>query len=164
MERSGILMEEIRSVLDSRTIRINLDAKNKKDAITQLSQTLADANYIDDVPSFVKDIYVREAEGITGIGDGIAIPHGKSDYVTNVGVAIGLLKRGIEWESLDEQPISIVILFAVSNDVDAAKNQLKLLSLFAGRLGHKTVIQNLQQANTIEEVISAFSKKEGTAT
>ena len=83
-------MEQIDEVLDPRLIKLNLNASSKRDAITQLSETLKDADYINDVPSFVKDIYLREKEGITGIGDGIAIPHGKSDYVTKVGVAIGV--------------------------------------------------------------------------
>ena len=65
-------MEEIRAVLDPRVIKLNLNAKDKKDAITQLAQGLKAADYIDDVPAFIKDIYVREGEGITGIGDGIA--------------------------------------------------------------------------------------------
>jgi fructose PTS system EIIA component len=153
-------MEEIRAVLDPRVIKLNLNAKDKKDAITQLAQGLKAADYIDDVPAFIKDIYVREGEGITGIGDGIAIPHGKSDYVQNVGVAIGILNHGIEWESLDDQPVTIVILFAVSNDQEAARNQLKLLSLFAGRLGADHVIKALHEATTVDEVIQTFTEEE----
>ena len=88
-------MEQLEEVLDPRLIRLNLQASSKRDAITQLSETLEAADYINDVPAFVKDIYLREEEGITGIGDGIAIPHGKSDYVTKVGVAIGILNKPI---------------------------------------------------------------------
>ncbi|MEB3365346.1 PTS sugar transporter subunit IIA [Lactobacillus sp. R2/2] len=55
------------------------------------------------------------------MGQGIAIPHGKSDDVKHIGVAIGILSHGIEWESLDNEKIRIVILFAVSNDTNSAK-------------------------------------------
>ncbi|MCI1985437.1 MAG: fructose PTS transporter subunit IIA [Lactobacillus sp.] len=152
-------MEEIRAVLDPRVIKLNLNAIDKKDAITQLAQGLKAADYIDDVAAFIKDIYVRESEGITGIGQGVAIPHGKSDDVQNVGVAIGILNHGIEWETLDDQLVNIVILFAVSNDQEASRNQLKLLSLFAGRLGSDHVIEALHEATTVEEVIETFTKE-----
>ncbi|MFT9353453.1 MAG: fructose PTS transporter subunit IIA, partial [Lacticaseibacillus paracasei] len=150
-------MEQIDEVLDPRLIKLNLNASSKRDAITQLSETLKDADYINDVPSFVKDIYLREKEGITGIGDGIAIPHGKSDYVTKVGVAIGVFNKPIEWETLDGEGVTVVILFAVSNDTESARNQLKLLSLFAARLGHEDVIEKdgftiqVQQISQIEK-------------
>ena len=83
-------MNEIVNVLDPKIIELNIDAKNKKEAITELSKKLKEANYIDDIDAFIEDIYIRESEGITGIGDGIAIPHGKSSYVSSVGVAIGI--------------------------------------------------------------------------
>lgn len=155
------MTKQISEVLDPRVIKLNLEAEDKLDAITQLAEILNDADYIDDVSSFVKDIYVRESEGITGIGDGIAIPHGKSNYVTNVGVAIGILNHPIEWETLDDKPVNIIILFAVSNDVEAAKNQLRLLSMFAGQLGHDKVIDELQSAQSVDDVISIFTQKEG---
>ena len=154
-------MEQIDEVLDPRLIKLNLNASSKRDAITQLSETLKDADYINDVPSFVKDIYLREKEGITGIGDGIAIPHGKSDYVTKVGVAIGVFNKPIEWETLDDEGVTVVILFAVSNDTESARNQLKLLSLFAAWLGHVDVIEKLKKATSSAELIAAFTEKEG---
>ena len=149
-------MENITSVLDPKVIKIGLNAKNKYEVIVQLAELLKNANYIDKVDHFVQDIYLREKEGLTGIGQGIAIPHGKSDDVKRIGVAIGILKHGIEWESLDNEKIRIVILFAVSNDTNSAKNQLKLLSIFAGRLGHKHVVDKLKKAESIQEVIDAF--------
>ncbi|MGQ2375397.1 PTS sugar transporter subunit IIA [Companilactobacillus zhachilii] len=155
------MTKQISEVLDPRVIKLNLEAEDKLDAITQLAEILNDADYIDDVSSFVKDIYVRESEGITGIGDGIAIPHGKSNYVTNVGVAIGILNHPIKWETLDDKPVNIIILFAVSNDVESAKNQLRLLSMFAGQLGHDKVIEELQSAQSVDDVISIFTQKEG---
>lgn len=151
-------MNGIVNVLDPKIIELNIDAKNKKEAITELSKKLKEANYIDDIDAFIEDIYIRESEGITGIGDGIAIPHGKSSYVSSVGVAIGILKNGIEWESLDDEPVKIVILFAVSDDNKAARNQLKLLSLFAGRLGNNEVVKKLKMAKTKEDVINSFTE------
>lgn len=151
-------MVDISKLLDPNVITIDLEAKDKHDVIVKLAEILKKANYIDKVDPFVKDIYLRESEGITGIGQGIAIPHGKSKDVKRIGVAIGILKKGIDWESLDNEKIKIVILFAVSNDSNSAKNQLKLLSVFAGRLGNKKVVEKLKKAKSVSEVIDAFEK------
>lgn len=155
-------MEQLEEVLDPRLIKLDLQANSKRDAIIQLSELLKATDYINDVPAFVKDIYLREKEGITGIGDGIAIPHGKSNYVTKVGVAIGILNTPVTWETLDGKDVNIVILFAVSNNTESARNQLKLLSLFAAQLGHDAVVQHLKHATTPEDVIAAFTQKEGS--
>ena len=151
-------MVDITTVLDPQVIKIGLDAQNKHDAIVKLARILKKANYIGDVDLFVKDIYLRESEGITGIGQGIAIPHGKSSDVKRIGVAIGILKHGIEWESLDDEKVKIVILFAVSKNADAARNQLKLLSVFAGKLGNKEVVAKLKKSKSVDDVIHAFEK------
>lgn len=151
-------MVDITTVLDPQVIKIGLEAQNKHDVIVKLARILKKANYIDDVDLFVKDIYLRESEGITGIGQGIAIPHGKSSDVKRIGVAIGILKHGIEWESLDDEKVKIVILFAVSKNADAARNQLKLLSVFAGKLGNEEVVARLKKAKSVDDVIHTFEK------
>lgn len=151
-------MVDITTVLDPQVITIGLDAKNKHDVIVKLARILKKANYIGDVNLFVKDIYLRENEGITGIGQGIAIPHGKSNDVKRIGVAIGILKHGIKWESLDDKKVKIVILFAVNKNADAARNQLKLLSVFAGKLGNEEVVAKLKKAKSVDDVIRAFAK------
>lgn len=151
-------MVDITTVLDPQVITIGLDAKNKHDVIVKLARILKKANYISDVNLFVKDIYLRENEGITGIGQGIAIPHGKSNDVKRIGVAIGILKHGIKWESLDDEKVKIVILFAVNKNADAARNQLKLLSVFAGKLGNEEVVAKLKKSKSVDDVIRAFAK------
>lgn len=151
-------MVDITTVLDPQVITIGLDAKNKHDVIVKLARILKKANYIGDVNLFVKDIYLRENEGITGIGQGIAIPHGKSNDVKRIGVAIGILKHGIKWESLDDKKVKIVILFAVNKNADAARNQLKLLSVFAGKLGNEEVVAKLKKSKSVDDVIRAFAK------
>ncbi|MCX8720764.1 MULTISPECIES: PTS sugar transporter subunit IIA [Lactobacillus] len=151
-------MVDITTVLDPQVITIGLDAKNKHDVIVKLARILKKANYIGDVNLFVKDIYLRENEGITGIGQGIAIPHGKSNDVKRIGVAIGILKHGIKWESLDDEKVKIVILFAVNKNADAARNQLKLLSVFAGKLGNEEVVAKLKKSKSVDDVIRAFAK------
>ncbi len=67
-------MEQLEEVLDPRLIRLNLQASSKRDAITQLSETLEAADYINDVPAFVKDIYLREERASPELATGLRFP------------------------------------------------------------------------------------------
>ena len=87
----------LKEVLDERVITTALDVKDKEEALRKMSGMLLANGYIADVDQFMEDIYLREAEGITGIGNGVAIPHGKSKSVTRIGIAIAKLKQAIAW-------------------------------------------------------------------
>ncbi|MEY8256183.1 fructose PTS transporter subunit IIA [Erysipelotrichaceae bacterium 66-17] len=148
---------ELKDVLDEKIIDLHVPAKNKREAITYLANKLHNANYVDDVDEFVSDIYLRESEGITGIGNFVAIPHGKSDSVSNVGIAIGKLDEEIEWETLDDQGVKLIFLFAVSNNHEYARNHMRLLAEIAGKLGHDEAIEQLLHAESIEEIKAVFA-------
>lgn len=143
-------------IFDERVVDLELDAKNKDEAIRALSAKLRAAGYIADEEEFVEDIYLRESEGCTGIGEGIAIPHGKSDSVTNIGIAIGKCKQPIEWETLDGKPVEVIFLFCVSKD-QYNTDHLKMLGDLAGRLGRGNTIANLKTVSTFKELIDAFT-------
>ena len=92
---------DISAVIDPKIIKTNMGAATKEEALQQLSQLLYTNGYLTDKAAFLKDVYEREAVGQTGIGNYIAIPHGKSAYVKEIGVAIGVLNEEIPWETLD---------------------------------------------------------------
>lgn len=146
---------EIKEIIDPTIIKTNLN--ESKDAVLyELANRLYEQEYITDVEAFVKDIYLREAQGQTGIGNYIAIPHGKSAYVKKVGVAIGVTENEIPWETLDGKGVKGIILFAVGDDTEGAQKHLKLLSLFARKLGNDEVVERLIAAREIDEVVAAF--------
>lgn len=147
---------ELTQVLDHRIVDLSMTAKNKDEALTHLSERLKEAGYITDIDQFKADIYLREAEGITGIGNYIAIPHGKSDAVENIGIAIGKVNDEIEWESLDGQGVKVIFLFAVSNNTDYARNHMKLLSEVARNLGNEAKVERLLEVKTFEELSDVF--------
>src|SRR5690625_1744059 len=147
-------------ILDDRLIEINLKADNKDEAIEKLAEKLKEAGYIKDVEGFKKDIYIREDQGTTGIGNYIAIPHGHSESVDKIGVAIGKLEKEIEWETLDDNGVKLVCLFAVSKDHGAAEQHLRLLAEFATKLGNDEAIQKLLNANNVEEIKKVYQQKE----
>lgn len=143
---------DIREILDDRIIITDMIAKDKDDVLTQLSIRLKDAKYINDVDDFKADIYEREKEGITGIGNYVAIPHGKSDSVSKVGIAIAKLKEEIEWETMDGKGVKVIFLFAVSNDHEYAKNHMRLLAQIARKLGDDESIDALLKAQSINDM------------
>ena len=88
---------------------------------------------------------------------GLAIPHGKSQTVKKNGVAIAILEHEIAWESLDDTGAKVVVLFDVGVDSEGAKEHLRMLSLFAKKLGKDSVIDALLKANSVDEVVAAFN-------
>ncbi len=146
----------LRDILNEEIIDLNLKGTTKDEVLHELAGHLKTAGYIADVEEFVKDIYVREAEGITGMGNHIAIPHGKSSSVTRIGIAIGRTRNEIEWESYDEQPVNLIFLFCVSDDSDFAKNHMMLLAELAGKLGNDARVEKLQKVETKEELLEVL--------
>lgn len=145
-------------VLDQRTIRTHLNANNKDDVIKSIAQMFLDAGYITNTRDFVKAVYERESEGVTGIGNHVAIPHGKSATVKQNGVAIVTLDHEIEWESLDNTGAKVVVLFAVGDNSEGAQEHLKMLAMFAKKLAKPDVIKQLLKANDIEDVMNIFEE------
>ena len=150
-------MVEVAKIIDPNNIKTNLVGETKDEVLKELATVLLQNHYITDVDGFMADIYAREEEGQTGIGNYIAIPHGKSPYVDRIGVAIGVTENEIPWESLDGKGVKGIILFAVGDDNEGAQEHLKLLSLFARKLGNDEVIEQLIQAKDSDEVVAAFS-------
>lgn len=148
---------EIKDILDAETIKTDIQATTKEGVLRELSQLLLDNGYITDIDGFLTDIYKREEQGPTGIGNYIAIPHGNSDYVNKIGVAIGVSKKEVEWETLDGKGVKGIILFSVDNKNDGAKSHLKLLSLFARKLGNDEVVNKVLGAQASADIIEAFA-------
>lgn len=149
---------DIAKIVSPDLIKLNLVGTSKKDVIDELSDLLKRDNDIDNKQVFVEDVFKRETEGETGIGQGVAIPHGKSPAVKNTTIAIGLSDHPIPWETLDDKPVTAVILFAV-RDQDASTLHLKLLQQVAILLSDDDFISKLHHAKTKENVIQLLCKK-----
>ena len=87
----------VKEILDRQVIDLDMEAKSKDEVIRHLAGLLKKAGYIDDLEGYIKDVYLRESEGITGIGGHVAIPHGKSASVDKVGIAVGRTREMVEW-------------------------------------------------------------------
>ena len=150
------MVQTLEQVLDKNIMVVDLDVKDKEAAILEMSKMLLDNNYINDLDSFIEDIYHRESLGSTGVGNYIAIPHGQSDSVLKNGIAIARLKEEIEWETLDDKGVKLICLFSVSNDRPEDNMHLKLLALLAGKLGNDKVVTNLIEAKSVDDITLAL--------
>lgn len=145
------------SVLDPTLIKVGVEAREKLDALEQLAFLLQEQGAVRDAELFLADVLQREADGPTGIGNGVAIPHGKSRGVTRTCIAACTLAHPIAWESLDDQPVSVILLFAVdSSDVNANREHLALMAGVAKALAHDEVNKQLNHAATPQDILRAL--------
>ncbi|WP_101842596.1 PTS sugar transporter subunit IIA [Halobacillus sp. Marseille-P3879] len=142
-------------VMQPEIIDLSLSATNKKEAIEALADLMSTHGYIGSKEQFVADVYERELQGKTGIGDHIAIPHGKSESVIKNAIAIGRLQGEIEWETLDGEPVKVILLFAVKKE-DSNTLHIKMLSQVAGALADEAICEQLLHSNNAMAIIDAF--------
>lgn len=142
----------IANVIDEKLIALDLDVTTKEEMLNTLTDLFEQEGKLNDRDAFFKDVMWREGEGQTGIGMGVAIPHGKSQGVNTTSLAIGTTKNDLEWESLDDGPVNICILFAVTEG-DSDVIHLKLLQHVAMLLAHESFVEKLHAAATPAEML-----------
>lgn len=99
---------KITELLDKQSICLNANPKTKSEALDQMVELMAKSGKINDVEAYRKQVYAREEESTTGIGEGIAIPHGKCDAVSKPGLAAMVVKDGVDFEALDGEPVHLI--------------------------------------------------------
>ena len=97
---------------------LNASPKSKNEALDQIVDLMVKSEKINDKEAYRKQVYAREEESTTGIGEGIAIPHGKCDAVTKPGLAAMVVKDGVDFDSLDGEPVTLMFLIAAPNTED----------------------------------------------
>ena len=148
---------DVKEVLKKENIASNLVASTKEEALEKLAELLYSNGTVSDKEAFLADVLEREKISTTGIGNGIAIPHGKSPSVAETGVAIGRLEKSVEWESVDDKPVELIVLLAV-NGADSTGNHVRLLSQMARKLASADNCKRLIEAKNADEIISIFSE------
>ncbi|MNP18609.1 PTS system mannose-specific EIIBCA component [compost metagenome] len=107
---------------------------------------------VTDVEQYVQAVLTREESSSTGIGFGVAIPHGKANGVTRASLAFARLSEPTEWQSLDDEPVKIVFMIAVPAE-NVGNEHLQILVSLSRKLIHEEFRDSLLQAQTAEEVI-----------
>ncbi|MCB5952410.1 fructose PTS transporter subunit IIA [Enterococcus sp. BWT-B8] len=145
---------DIKDILDRKLINLELKATNKNEVIEALAKMLSEKGTISDLETFIKDVYLREGEGITGLGNNVAIPHGKSEGVRIPSVAIGRTENYIDWESYDDKPVRLFFLFAVPDGNEGAEDHLRLLSQVAAKLADDDILTRLKEIRNEDTFIN----------
>ncbi|WKG35658.1 PTS sugar transporter subunit IIA [Lactococcus lactis] len=150
---------DLKKVIHKDLMIIPSKSKNKAEVIKELGSLLSSNGYVNDAQEFINDVYLREAEGVTGIGQGVAIPHGKSPSVKDTTIAIAVLENEIEWETLDSEPVKVVIMFAVK-DIDATTTHILLLQQVAQLLAHDDFLKELVQVTNVDNLYQLLTKND----
>ena len=144
----------IKDLFSKERVSFDLKSTTKETVLDELIGILDADGKITDKSVFKEAVLKREEEFSTGVGMGIAIPHGKSDSVKEACIVFGKSEKGVDYESMDEKPAFFFFLIAVplkSDDV-----HLRALSEISRKLMHSEVREQLMKVNNFEEFISVF--------
>lgn len=149
----------VSEIINPNAVVLELEVQDKAEVLDRLAELLQKDGSISSKTDFVADVLLRENEGKTGIGGGVAIPHGKSGAVCRTCIAIARLKEPIEWESIDGLPILLVILFAV-NEKDKNNYFVKLMSQVARMLARESFCEALLSVGDKRKLLELFKNAE----
>ncbi|ACM59300.1 PTS system D-fructose-specific IIA component (F1P-forming) (Frc family) [Caldicellulosiruptor bescii] len=148
---------DIKALFSPSRMSFELQAETKEAVVDELIELLHKDGKLSDKEKFKKAVIKREEEFSTGIGMGIAIPHGKDSSVLEPCIAFGVSKKGVDFDSMDGEPVYIFFLIAVPENAD--DTHLHVLSFISRKLMHEDVRKKLYNAKSFEDVITAFEEK-----
>ncbi|MEY8427887.1 fructose-specific PTS transporter subunit EIIC [Lachnospiraceae bacterium 46-15] len=146
----------ITELMDKRSIAIGGTPKDKKEALDQMIALMLKSGKIKDEEAYRRQVYAREEEGTTGIGEGIAIPHGRCDAVERPGLAAMVVKNGVDFDALDGEPVTLIFLIAAPNTKDNV--HLDMLSKLSVMMMDEEFQAALRNAGTPEEFLEIIDK------
>jgi PTS system fructose-specific IIC component len=141
----------ITDLLDRRSICLDAAPKSKSEALDQVIHLMVKSGKINDEEAYRKQVYAREEESTTGIGEGLAIPHGKCNAVDRPGLAAMVVKDGVDFDALDGEPVTLIFLIAAPNTKDNI--HLDVLSKLSVLMMDEEFSKNLRNARTVEEFL-----------
>ncbi len=145
-------------ILSLDAILVPLKTEDKYEAIKKLVASVGDAGRIDDEAQVLKAVLDREAVMSTGVGDGVAIPHAKSDAAPSLTAGLGITERPVDFESMDKKPVQIIWLLVGPHG--ATGPHIKALSRISRLMHVDDFRQRLLAAQTSREVFEIISKEE----
>lgn len=146
----------ITDLLDKRSISLTAAPKSKEEALNEAIALMAESGKINDTEGYRRQVFAREEESTTGVGEGIAIPHGKCAAVNRPGLAAMVIKDGVDFESLDGEPVTLLFLIAAPDTKDNV--HLDVLSKLSMMLMDEEFTKSLRNASTAEEFLEIIDK------
>ncbi len=147
---------DINKLTNKNLVNLNIQGTNKKEVLKEMIALFEKENRITSADDFYQTILAREEEGTTGLGRGIAIPHGKSDAVKELTLAVGRTKEGIDYNSLDNQPVNLI--FMVADYKGYSPDYLKMVSKLVSKLRIDEYRESLINAESEAEIIKIIQQ------
>jgi PTS system nitrogen regulatory IIA component len=144
--------------LSPNAITVDLKAADKKSAIVELVEILKSTKKAKKTDEIIEVVLEREKLGSTGIGQGVAIPHGKTDVLQEQVGVLGISRKGIEFNSLDGEPVHIIFLLV--GPVEIAGQHLKALSRISRLFKDKFLRQAIKDASSSEEIVKIIQQED----
>ena len=151
----------ITDLLDKRSISLDAAPADKKATLDMAVELMVKSGKLMDVEQYRAQVYAREEESTTGIGEGIAIPHGKCDAVKTPGLAAMVIKNGVDYDSLDGEPVTLLFLIAAPNTKDNV--HLDVLSKLSVMLMDENFTTSLRNAKSVEEFLQIIDAADESA-
>ncbi len=149
---------KISDLLNEENVVLNLEAKDKYEIIDELVEVVSRSNKVLDKEKVKNCVLEREKVLSTGVGKGFAVPHGKTDAVTDIVIAFGITKNPVDYEALDDQPVRLVLLIIGRDSL--VSSHIKLLSRISRLMNNEEFRESLLSAPSKEDVLTLFRKEE----
>lgn len=149
---------KISEILSENIISVDLDVADKNDAINKIIDLANNSGKITDLEKVRNCVLEREKLVSTGVGKGFAIPHGKTDAITEITAAFAVLKNPIDFESIDLEPVRFIFLLVGKENLLNA--HIKLLSRISRLMNKDEFRQRLTKAQSSKEVLDIFKEEE----
>ena len=151
---------KITDVLEEQFVRTNLPGTNKEEIINSMIQLVGNSKNVLDKEKVRQAILEREKIMSTGVGNGFAIPHGKTDAVKDIVAAFAITEHPVDYQALDEQPVRLVFLLVGRDSLVGP--HIKLLSRISRLMNKEEFRQELLSSKTPKEVIELFQRQEAS--
>ena len=149
---------KITDLLSKESVLLNAHVNDKEACLVKLVDLMDASGKISDKKSYLDAVYEREKEGTTGVGNGIAIPHGRCSGVKEPGLAAMTIPSGVEYKSLDSKPVDLAFLIAAPEG--SGSMHLEILSKLATMLMDENFVADLKKAKTVEEFLKVIDDAE----
>ncbi|EFL6469085.1 PTS 2-O-a-mannosyl-D-glycerate transporter subunit IIABC [Escherichia coli] len=156
------IMMNLTTLIHRDALCLNARFTSREEAIHVLTQRLAALGKISSTEQFLEEVYRRESLGPTALGEGLAVPHGKTAAVKEAAFAVATLSEPLQWEGVDgPEAVDLVVLLAIPPN-EAGTTHMQLLTALTTRLADDEIRARIQSATTPDELLSALDDKGGT--
>ena len=144
--------------LSEETIALEVGAREKTEVIAEVAGLLRPGPVVSDFDEFLGAVYAREMESTTGIGQGVAIPHARTDSVTDFVAAMGVCPSGVDFQAIDSKPVKLVVLMGIPTA--KVKAYLRMLAHISLLFKQPDTLKRIVKARSPREVLDVLAEHE----